>query len=112
MRFAVGNIEGTERPDFAAEFMAERLIARRTAHAFPCLWVAMFRPTTPWPGADLVLAIHYQTSSIQELEKGDWFTAREVRGFYQEDAWTVFRTVSSYRLDGLYIGPSQFLHEG
>ena len=111
MIFAIANIEATDRSDFVAEFMAERLIEKRMSHPFPHLWVAMFRPVEPWPGAELVLAVHYQPTSIQDLATGDWFTAREVRGFYQEDAWTAFRTTATHRLQGMYIGPSQFVRE-
>jgi hypothetical protein len=111
MLFAIADAGGTDRPEFLAELMAERLIARRVAHAFPFLWVAMFRPVEPLPGADLVLAIHYQTKSIQELEKGDWFTANEVRGFGEEGGWTSFRKQISHQLDGKDIGPSQFVRE-
>jgi hypothetical protein len=113
MLFTIANIEATERPDFPAELMAERLIERRASpHPFPFMWVAMFRPVEPMSGVDLVLAIHYQTRSIQELEQGDWFTAKEVRGFRQEGGWTSFRKQASPRLEGIYIGPSQFLFEG
>ena len=58
--------------------------------------------------------------SIEELKSlvgreagaGDWFTAREVRGFSEEGGWTSFRKQVTHQLDGKEIGPSQFLYEG
>jgi hypothetical protein len=113
MLFEIWDIEEIGRPEFRAAFLAERLIERRASpHPLPFLWVAMFRPVEPFPGADVVLAVHYQTSSVLELAEGDWFTAREVRGYTQERGWATFRTLSAPRLDGMYIGPSQFICEG
>lgn len=110
MRFEICDLEATGRTDFFAELLAERLVKRQASpHALPLLWVAMFRPVEPLPGADVVLAVHYQTKSVQELVVGDWFTAREVRGYTQERGWASFRTLESNRLDGMYIGPSQFV---
>jgi hypothetical protein len=113
MRFAICDVEGTGRPDFLADFLAERLIERRASpQPFPLLWVAMFRPVEPLPGADVVLAIHYQTRTVLDLVAEDWFTAKEVHGYTQERGWAAFRTQVSNRLEGMYIGPSQFVCEG